>query len=290
MLILRDVTERHQAEQELRIYIDALEANNVSNTTRYQEITRQLHVANETAYAASRTKSEFLANMSHELRTPLIAIMRIFEVIKNEMFGHIGVPQYVEYARDTYGSGSHLLDIINDILDLSKVGAGKFSLSEENVAIEEVVFAVSNIIKGKADEKNLHIAPRLPGVIPRLLADKRALKQMFLNILSNAVNFTPMDGEVCISARLEENGGVAIAVTDSGIGVAEGDMQKVMTPFGQVDSALAREHEGTGLRVPLVKAMIELHGGTLMFDSPPGKGSEVTLRIPPERSIRSEAA
>ncbi len=290
MLLLRDVTERHQAERALQVNIDELEANLERSTTHYREITRQLHAAKETADTASQTKSEFLANMSHELRTPLNAIMGFSEVIKNEMFGHIAIPQYVEYARDIFGSGSHLLDIINDILDLSKVEAGKFDLSEENVAIEEVVFAVCNIIKGKADEKNLHIAPRLPGVMPHLYADKRALKQMMLNLLSNAVKFTPKDGDVCISAKLEDNGGVAIVVTDSGIGIAEGDMQKVMTPFGQVDSVLAREHEGTGLGVPLVKAMIELHGGTLSFDSTPGIGSVVTLRFPPERSIHSAAA
>jgi len=290
MLFLRDVTERHQAERALQVYIDELESNLERSTAHYREITRQLHAAKETADTASRTKSEFLANMSHELRTPLNAIMGFSEVIKNEMFGHIAVPQYVEYARDIYSSGRHLLDIINDILDLSKVEAGKFELSEENVAIEEVVFAVCNIIKGKADEKNLHIAPRLPGVMPRLYADKRALKQMMLNLLSNAVKFTPKDGDVCISAKLEANGGVAIAVSDSGIGVAQGDMRKVMAPFGQVDSVLAREHEGTGLGVPLVKAMIELHGGTLSFDSAPGVGSVVTLRFPPERSVRSVAA
>ena len=290
MILLRDVTERHKTEQALQVTIDDLEANLESSTAHYREITRQLHSAKETADAASRTKSEFLANMSHELRTPLNAIMGFSEVIKNEMFGHIPIPQYVEYARDIFGSGSHLLDIINDILDLSKVEAGKFELSEENVAIEEVVFAVCNIIKGKADEKNLHIAPRLPGVMPRLYADKRALKQMMLNLLSNAVKFTPKDGDVCISASLEDDGSVAIAVSDSGIGVAEADMQKVMAPFGQVDSALAREHEGTGLGVPLVKAMVELHGGTLSFNSTPGIGSEVTLRFPPERSIHSQAA
>jgi signal transduction histidine kinase len=290
ILLLRDVTKRHQEERALQVHIDELEANLERSTAHYQEITRQLHEAKETADTASRTKSEFLANMSHELRTPLNAIMGFSEVIKNEMFGHIAIPQYVEYARDIFGSGSHLLDIINDILDLSKVEAGKFNLSEENVAIEEVVFAVCNIIKGKADEKNLHIAPRLPGIMPRLYADKRALKQMMLNLLSNAVKFTPEDGDVCISAKLEENGGVAIVISDSGIGIAEADMQKVMTPFGQVDSALAREHEGTGLGVPLVKAMIELHGGTLSIESTPGKGSVVTLRFPPERSIRSKAA
>ena len=209
ILLLRDVTKRHQEERALQLHIDELEANLERSTAHYQEITRQLHEAKDTADTASRTKSEFLANMSHELRTPLNAIMGFSEVIKNEMFGHIAIPQYVEYARDIFGSGSHLLDIINDILDLSKVEAGKFNLSEENVAIEEVVFAVCNIIKGKADEKNLHIAPRLPGIMPHLYADKRALKQMMLNLLSNAVKFTPKDGDVCISAKLEDNGGVA---------------------------------------------------------------------------------
>lgn len=290
MLLLRDVTERAKTERALQVHIDELEQTLESSTKHYEEITRQLHGAKETADAASLTKSEFLANMSHELRTPLNAIMGFSEVIKNEMFGHIPIPQYVEYARDIYGSGAHLLDIINDILDLSKVEAGKFELTEENVAVEEVVFAVCNIIKGKADEKNLHIAPRLPGVMPRLYADKRSLKQMMLNLLSNAVKFTPKDGDVCISAQLEDDGGVAIVVSDSGIGIAEADMHKVLAPFGQVDSALAREHEGTGLGIPLVKAMIELHGGTLSFDTKPGAGCVATLRFPPERSVHIEAA
>jgi signal transduction histidine kinase len=215
--------------------------------------------------------------------------MGFSEIIQNEMFGHIDIPQYVEYARDIYGSGAHLLDIINDILDLSKVESGKFDLIEENVAIEDVIFAVCNIVKGKADEKNLHIAPRLPGIMPALYADKRALKQMMLNLLSNAVKFTPKDGEVAISAAVAEDGAVEISVSDSGIGIAPHDMDKVMAPFGQVDSDLSREHEGTGLGVPLVKAMIELHGGTLIIDSTPGEGSTVTLRFPPQRSVDPRA-
>lgn len=290
VLIARDVTERRETERALMVHIAELEQTLESSTSYYQKITQQLHDAKELADTANRTKSEFLANMSHELRTPLNAIMGFSEVIKNEMFGHIAVPQYVEYARDIYGSGSHLLDIINDILDLSKVESGKFDLTEENVAIEEVVFAVCNIVKGKADEKNLHIAPRLPGVMPRLYADKRALKQMMLNLLSNAVKFTPKDGEVRISASLANDGAVKIVVEDSGIGIAKKDMEKVLTPFGQVDSALAREHEGTGLGVPLVKAMIELHGGSLSFESILGEGSVVTLRFPPERSVHIQAA
>jgi PAS domain S-box-containing protein len=289
-LMLRDITERRMTERALQTHIDELEETLESSTTHFEAIAGELHAAKEAADAASRTKSEFLANMSHELRTPLNAIMGFSEIIKNEMFGHIAVPQYVEYARDIYSSGAHLLDIINDILDLSKVESGKFDLTEENVAVEEVVFAVCNIIKGKADEKNLHIAPRLPGVMPRLYADKRALKQMMLNLLSNAVKFTPKDGEVCISAGVDDDGAVEIVVRDSGIGIAAEDMDKVFAPFGQVDSALAREHEGTGLGVPLVKAMVELHGGTLTIDSTPGKGSAVTLRFPPERSVRAEAA
>ena len=290
MRVILGASERHNAERALQVHIDELEANLEASTTHYKEITRQLNDAKETADTASRTKSEFLANMSHELRTPLNAIMGFSEVIKNEMFGHIEVPQYVEYARDIFSSGSHLLDIINDIFDLSKVEAGKFNLSEESVAVEEVVFAVCTIIKGKADEKNLHIAPRLPSVMPRLYADKRAVKQMMLNLLSNAVKFTPKDGDVSISAKDETDGSVAIVITDSGIGIAEDDMKKVLAPFGQVDSVLSREHEGTGLGVPLVKAMIELHGGTLTFESTIDIGSVVTLRFPPARSIRSKAA
>jgi len=290
LLLLRDISDRRRTERALVTHIDELEQTLESSTAHFQEITGQLHAAKEAADAANRTKSEFLANMSHELRTPLNAIMGFSEIIQNEMFGHIDIPQYVEYARDIYGSGAHLLDIINDILDLSKVESGKFELVEENVAIEDVIFAVCNIVKGKADEKNLHIAPRLPGVMPELYADKRALKQMMLNLLSNAVKFTPKDGEVSIGAAVTPEGSVEISVSDSGIGIAPQDMDKVLAPFGQVDSDLAREHEGTGLGVPLVKAMIELHGGSLNIDSMPGEGSTVTLHFPPERSVDPRAA
>jgi signal transduction histidine kinase len=281
-LMLRDITERRMVERALQMHIEELEETLESSTAHFEEITGQLHAAKEAADAASRTKSEFLANMSHELRTPLNAIMGFSEVIKDEMFGHIAVPQYIEYARDIYSSGAHLLDIINDILDLSKVESGKFELSEENVAVEEVVFAVCNIIKGKADEKNLHIAPRLPGIMPRLYADKRALKQMMLNLLSNAVKFTESGGRVAIAVDVDKTG-CRMTVSDTGIGIPPDQLDEILEPFTQADNRLSREYEGTGLGLPITKALVELHGGTLAIESTLGQGTRVTIALPADR-------
>ncbi|MGB0575346.1 MAG: ATP-binding protein [Alphaproteobacteria bacterium] len=284
-LMLRDVTERREAERKLQDHISNLEQTLETSTTRYAEITRQIHQAKETADSANRTKSEFLANMSHELRTPLNAIMGFSEVIKDEMFGPLQVPQYLEYVRDIYNSGAHLLDIINDILDLSKVEAGKFELVEEEVELRKVVEAVRNLTKGRAEEKGLEIEISVPDAFPRLFADQRGLKQMLLNLTSNAIKFTPGGGAVKIKARVLSTGDVEVAVQDSGIGIAPEDMEKVLMPFGQVDSALARENQGTGLGLPLVQAMIELHGGELMLDSFPGNGTTASLRLPAARNL-----
>jgi len=284
-LMLRDVTERREAERKLQDHISNLEQTLETSTTRYAEITRQIHQAKETADSANRTKSEFLANMSHELRTPLNAIMGFSEVIKDEMFGPLQVPQYLEYVRDIYNSGAHLLDIINDILDLSKVEAGKFELVEEEVELRKFVEAVRNLTKGRAEEKGLEIEISVPDAFPRLFADQRGLKQMLLNLTSNAIKFTPGGGTVKITARVLSTGDVEVAVQDSGIGIAPEDMERVLMPFGQVDSALARENQGTGLGLPLVQAMIELHGGELMLDSFPGNGTTASLRLPAARNL-----
>ena len=284
-LMLRDVTARRNAERELQDHIDSLERTLETSTTRYTEVTRQIHQAKEAADSANRTKSEFLANMSHELRTPLNAIMGFSEIIKDEMFGPLQVPQYLEYVRDIYNSGSHLLEIINDILDLSKVEAGKFELVEEEVDLGKVLEAVCNLTKGRAEEKGLEIRIVLPDEFPKLFADQRSLKQMLLNLTSNAIKFTVGEGVVVIMAQIATNGDVEIAVQDSGIGIAAEDMDKALTAFGQVDSALARENQGTGLGLPLVRAMIELHGGELSLDSSPGNGTTARLSLPAERNM-----
>lgn len=282
VLILREEPDARLALTGLRERVRLLEKTLESSTNRYSEITQELHEPKEAADLANRTKSEFLANMSHELRTPLNAIMGFSEVIKDEMFGNSGVPQYVEYARDIHNSGSHLLEIINDILDLSKIEAGRFELSEENICIEDVLSAVHNLIKGRADVKQHTILIEIAPDFPTIFGDKRGIKQTLLNLVSNAVKFTDEEGSISVTARMA--GDVAeIAVADNGIGIAPEDLEKVMSPFGQVDSALARDHQGTGLGLPLVQAMVHMHGGRLRLSSKPGQGTTVTIVLPKER-------
>ncbi len=248
------------------------------------ELAARLAEARDVADAANRTKSEFLANMSHELRTPLNAVMGFSEVIQNEMFGPVGVPQYVDYAADIYTSGAHLLEIINDILDLSKVEAGKLELAEERIDLRGIAEAVFQLVKGRADEGGVKLMHDIAPDLPRLHADKRKLKQMLLNLLSNAIKFTHQGGAVDLIARLGEDGGLVLLVRDTGIGIAADQFDHVLAPFGQVDSALAREHQGTGLGLPLVKALVELHGGRMVLESEPDTGTNISLCFPPERT------
>ena len=248
------------------------------------ELAARLAEARDVADAANRTKSEFLANMSHELRTPLNAVMGFSEVIQNEMFGPVGVPQYVDYAADIYASGAHLLEIINDILDLSKVEAGKLELAEERIDLRGIAEAVFQLVKGRADEGGVTLMHDIAPDLPRLHADKRKLKQMLLNLLSNAIKFTHQGRAVDLIARMGDDGGLVLMVRDTGIGIPADQFDHVLAPFGQVDSALAREHQGTGLGLPLVKALVELHGGRMVMESEPDSGTNISLCFPPERT------
>ena len=258
----------------------------VRDATRRREVERELRAAKEQAEAASRTKSDFLANVSHELRTPLNAIIGFSEVMQSELLGSFANPRYVEYAADIHESGTHLLNLINDILDVSRAEAGELTLNEREVALPAVIESAKRLIAQRALDARLALEIALPEGLPRLWADERMVKQMLINLLSNAVKFTPEGGRVTVAARREPDGGLALAVADTGIGMAAEDIPVALTPFRQVASSLTRKHGGTGLGLPLVKSLIELHGGTLGIDSRPARGTTVTLRFPRARTFR----
>jgi two-component system cell cycle sensor histidine kinase PleC len=234
--------------------------------------------------AASRAKSEFLANMSHELRTPLNAIIGFAEVIERETFGPTG-SRYREYASDIHGSGRHLLQVINDILDLAKVEAGQMLLHEARLDPALVMQGCVRLIKPRAAKSNVRIYTAFDPNLPVLLADEARLRQIGLNLLSNAVKFTKAGGRVSISSGLDAAGRITMAVTDTGIGMTADEIRIALEPFQQVTSSLSRTNEGTGLGLPLTKTLVELHGGRLDIASVPGRGTTVTVTFPASRSL-----
>lgn len=236
------------------------------------------------ALAASRAKSAFLANLSHELRTPLNAVIGFSEMMMAEMWGPLD-PRYHAYAGHIHEAGRHLLSLINEVLDLSKVEAGKFELHEEEVAVPDLLRQSLHLIQDRAERKGLVLAHHVAEPLPRLFADARLIRQILLNLLSNAIKFTPPGGLISVVAALNDDGWLRLAVTDSGIGIAADDIERVLEPFGQVDSDLARQHadEGTGLGLPLCKRFAELHGGRLLLDSARGKGTTMAVLLPPGR-------
>jgi len=255
---LTDITARKQAEQELV-------------------------TSKEAAEFANRAKTEFLANMSHELRTPLNAILGFSEVIKEEMFGPVGAPRYAEYARDIHASGEHLLDLINDVLDLAKLEAGKLDLRESEIAVCALMEKCASLLRKRAEDGGVKLTLQAPHDLPPLRADERALKQILLNLMSNAIKFTPEGGAVRVQAARDPRGGMTISVQDTGIGMRAEDIATALSPFGQIDSELARKHQGTGLGLPITRSLVRLHGGDIAIDSAPGKGTTVTAYFPPAR-------
>jgi PAS domain S-box-containing protein len=248
-----------------------------------------LHAARETAEAASRAKSAFLAHMSHELRTPLNAIIGFSELIMTEMLGPVGSPRYKEYAGDIHSSGKHLLQLINDVLDISKIEAGKAELRDETVDVREIVEHCAALIHPQASAGSLKVILDVPRELPFLRGDARALRQILLNLLSNAVKFTPPEGEVRIAVRLNEQRALEITVSDSGIGMSAADTARVFEPFFQIQNALTRKYEGTGLGLSLVKGLVEMHGGTVSVRSAPQQGTAITATFPPARVMENAA-
>ncbi len=237
---------------------------------------------------ANRAKSEFLANMSHELRTPLNAIIGFSEVLRDGLFGPLGNVRYADYAQDIHTSGIHLLNIINDILDLAKIEAGKMELHEAEVVVADLVEAVLPIVRERAVAGGLTLGAALPDDPPMLRADPRAVKQILINLLSNAIKFTEPGGAVTVSAALDRDM-IVISVTDTGIGMAEADLSAALDAFGQIDGSLDRKHEGTGLGLPLVASLAELHGAVLKLDSEPGVGTTAAVVFPARRTVTGPA-
>jgi PAS domain S-box-containing protein len=256
----------------------------ITDISRRKVMEQELLKSKEKAEYANRSKTDFLANMSHELRTPLNAIIGFSEVIKGEMFGPAG-KRYTEYARDIHDSGQHLLEIINDILDLSKLEAGKFVLHETCVSVDAVAEQCLALLRGRAEEGGVALTVDLPDFLPGIRADQRAMKQILINLLSNAVKFTHAGGAIELSAGINPEQGLDIVVADTGVGMSETDIEVAVLPFGQVDSSLGRKHHGTGLGLPLCKSLLELHGAKLIIESEPGIGTTITARFPPARVV-----
>ncbi len=255
-------------------------------------MSRRLKVSVEQAQQANRAKSAFLANMSHELRTPLNAIMGFSEVMMHQHLGPLDNPSYLAYSGDIHASGRYLLGIINDILDLSKIEAGKMSLeSAEEFPLRQAVEASHSICCNLGEKFGVRIESHLPREDVQLLAVERMIRQILINLVGNAVKFTPAGGCVTIAGDIIAGGGYALTVQDSGIGMTEEDIHKALTPFGQVENKMTATHNGTGLGLPLAKAMLELHGGTLDITSAPGRGTCLTLNFPADRiSLGAKAA
>jgi two-component system cell cycle sensor histidine kinase PleC len=229
---------------------------------------------------ANETKSHFLALMSHELRTPLNAIIGFSEVLKGEMFGPLGGARYLEYAADIHDAGRHLLALINDILDVSKAEAGKLELCLEEVDVAALFADCTRLTAGRVKDKRLHCDVRVPDPFPALQADALRLKQMMLNLITNAIKFTPEGGHLTISAGLSRDGGMILSVQDDGIGMAPEMIPIALEPFRQIASPFSRNIEGTGLGLSLVKLLTEQHGGNLEIKSAPGVGTTVSLMFP----------
>lgn len=232
---------------------------------------------------ANRTKSEFLANMSHELRTPLNAIIGFSDFIQHLAANGQPSEKTVDYAANIAQAGRHLLNIINDILDISKIESGSFTLHLEECSIGELIESCITLIEPRLMEKKQTLERHIAADLPQLLVDSRRLKQVLINLLSNAQKFTPEGGRVLIMATRAADKGLTIAVADSGIGMTPEQIQQALRPFGQVQSSYSRNHEGTGLGLPIAKALVRQHGGEFHISSEPNVGTSILFTLPPAR-------
>ena len=283
-LIKQSEAARQKAAEWLQATVDQLEDSQAS----LSQLARKYEVAMVRAEAANQAKSEFLANMSHELRTPLNAINGFSEIMAGEMFGPLGDPRYKGYAADILGSGQHLLSLINDILDMAKIEAGKLTLRYEDVRVKEVCQDAIRLMRGRAEEAELKISLEAENS-PDIEADYRALKQVMVNLLSNAVKFTPAGGRITVSIQALADR-VRVAVADTGIGISAEDLPRLATPFEQVEGQHSKTTQGTGLGLALTKSLVELHGGELVMESELGVGTTISVVLPVRKAQAGEPA
>lgn len=279
---------RRLNEEQLQQAVNGLERSQ----EQLAELARKYEAEKIRAEAANKAKSEFLANMSHELRTPLNAVNGFSEIMIAEMYGPMGDPRYREYAQDIHNSGQHLLALINDILDMSKIEAGKMNLKFEPMSLEEVTDDAVRLVRNRADAAGLQLATDFP-FLPEIEADYRAVKQVLLNLLSNAIKFTPRNGRVTVRAEVRHDAlgeRVRVSVQDTGIGISKQDLARLAQPFEQVESQHSKTTQGSGLGLALTKALIEMHDGALEMESSPGEGTTVSFTLPLRRGASVAAA
>lgn len=294
-LINRSINLQKKTEQDLRENQTALQERVKELQISQQTLERQrkslfqtaeeLRAARNEAESANHSKSEFLANMSHELRTPLNAIIGFSEVIGKESLGPINHDQYREYANDITDSGHHLLKLINDILDLSKIESGLSEINEESLDVFIMMRSAIKLVEQRATQRNVEIVSQIDEDCPQLRADERKIKQVLVNLLSNAAKFTDSGGRISVSATCNSETGHIITIADTGIGIAPEDIPKALSQFGQIDGTLSRTHDGTGLGLPLTKSLVESHEGSFELESTVGVGTTVTVRFPANRIV-----
>jgi len=283
-----EIGERRRAQEEIHKAREDLE-NRVEQRTRqltfeiaeHKNTERELINAKEKAVLANRAKSEFLATMSHELRTPLNAIIGFSQMMKDELFGPLKNDSYKGYATDIHASGEHLLGLIVDILDISAIETGQLEMLKEEVDLAKAATASIRLVYAQAKKGGVRLSSVIADDLPTLIAEERHIKQVLVNLLSNAVKFTPEGGSVTLDVRLDKGGAARFTITDTGIGMDETGIEIAFKPFSQVDSALSRKYEGSGLGLPLARGLVESLGGVLELESKPGVGTKVSVRLPP---------